>query len=95
MGDAHLSYLSPMVEIALQKSAVIKYLAQGGTAILNKDDELSSMFAKEISIKNITRFGITQNADFFATDIEQLGPHGTEFKLNNKYPVKIPIYSFE
>jgi UDP-N-acetylmuramoyl-tripeptide--D-alanyl-D-alanine ligase len=82
-----------MLEIALQKSAVIKYLARDGTAILNKDDELSTMFAQKISNQKIVRFGISQNADFFATDIKQLGPHGTEFKLNNKYDIKIPIYS--
>jgi len=93
MGDAHLSYLDPMVEIALQKSAVINYLAKGGTAILNKDDELSTMFAQKSSLEKIKRFGISQNADYFATDIVQLGPFGTEFKLNNEYPVKIPIYS--
>ena len=93
MGDAHLSYLGNMLEIALQKSAVIKYLARDGTAILNKDDELSLMFAQKISTKNVSRFGISQNADYFATEIKQLGPNGTEFKLNNKYDVKVPIYS--
>ncbi len=93
MGDAHLSYLGNMLEIALQKSAVIKYLAREGTAILNKDDELSTMFAQKLSNQKINRFGISQNADFFATDIKQLGPFGTEFKLNDKYEVKIPIYS--
>lgn len=93
MGDAHLSYLGNMMEIALQKSAVIKYLARDGTAILNKDDELSIMFAKNISTKNVCRFGISQTADYFATEIRQLGPNGTKFKLNNKYDVQIPIYS--
>lgn len=93
MGDAHLSYLGNMMEIALQKSAVIKYLARDGSAILNKDDELSTMFAQKLSNQKLSRFGISQNADFYATDIKQLGPFGTEFKLNNKYEVKIPIYS--
>lgn len=93
MGDAHLSYLGGMLDIALQKSAVIKYLARDGTAILNKDDELSTMFAQKISNQKISRFGISQNANFYATDIKQLGPYGTEFKLNNKYDVKVPIYS--
>ena len=93
MGDAHLSYLGSMLEIALQKSAVIKYLARGGTAVLNKDDELSTMFAQKLLNQKISRFGISQNADFFATDIKQLGPFGTEFKLNDKYEVTVPIYS--
>ncbi len=93
MGDAHLSYLGTMMDIALQKSAVIKYLARDGIAILNKDDEISSAFAQRISKAKIIRFGLSTNADFYAADIEQLGPSGTRFKLNNDIEITIPIYS--
>ena len=51
------------------------------------------MFAQKISNQKISRFGISQTAEFFATEIHQLGPLGTKFKLNNKYDVQIPIYS--
>lgn len=93
MGDAHLSYLGSVMESAMQKSAVLKYLARGGTAILNKDDEISSALSQRLSMEKIVKFGLSRNADYYATDIEQLGPHGAHFKLNNKYPVMIPIYS--
>jgi UDP-N-acetylmuramoyl-tripeptide--D-alanyl-D-alanine ligase len=82
-----------MVDVALQRSEVVKYLAKDGTAILNQDDELSSVVAKYISTKNILRFGLNQNAEYFACEIEHLGPKGTSFTLNNKYKVTIPIYS--
>jgi UDP-N-acetylmuramoyl-tripeptide--D-alanyl-D-alanine ligase len=93
IGDAHLSYIGGMVDIALQRSEVVKYLARDGTAILNKDDELSSAVAKFISTKNILKFGLSQNAEYFACEIKHLGPKGTSLLLNNKYHVTIPIYS--
>ncbi len=93
IGDAHLSYIGGMVDIALQRSEVVKYLARDGTAILNKDDELSSAVGKYISTKNILKFGLSQNAEYFACGIKHLGPKGTSFTLNNKYNVTIPIYS--
>jgi len=93
IGDAHLSYIGGMVDIALQRSEVVKYLARDGTAILNKDDELSSEVGKYISTKNILKFGLSQNAEYFACEIKHLGPQGTSFTLNNNYNVTIPIYS--
>ena len=93
IGDAHLSYIGGMVDIALQRSEVVKYLARDGTAILNKDDELSSTVGKYISTKNILKFGLSHNAEYFACGIKHLGPKGTSFTLNNKYNVTIPIYS--
>ena len=41
-GDAHLSYLGGMLDIAIKKSEVVKYLARDGVAILNQDDEICS-----------------------------------------------------
>jgi len=93
IGDAHLSYIGGMVDVALQRSEVVKYLARDGTAILNKDDELSSALGKYLTTKNIFKFGLSQNSEYFACGIEHLGPEGTSFTLNNKFQVKIPVYS--
>jgi UDP-N-acetylmuramoyl-tripeptide--D-alanyl-D-alanine ligase len=93
IGDAHLSYIGGMVDVALQRSEVVKYLARGGTAVLNKDDELSSALGKYLSTRNICKFGLSQNSEYFACGIEHHGPAGTGFTLNNKFRVKIPVYS--
>jgi UDP-N-acetylmuramoyl-tripeptide--D-alanyl-D-alanine ligase len=93
IGDAHLSYIGGMVDVALQRSEVVKYLARDGTAILNKDDELSSALSEHIETKNIIKFGLSKTADYYATNIEHLGPLGTKFILNDKYHITIPIYS--
>ena len=93
IGDAHLNYLGSMMRVAIEKSEVVKYLARDGVAILNKDDELSSALADHISTKNIIKYGMSHHCDYYASDIEQLGPHGIKFKLNGKYNVTLPIYS--
>jgi UDP-N-acetylmuramoyl-tripeptide--D-alanyl-D-alanine ligase len=72
---------------------VVKYLAKDGVAILNKDDELSSAVGEYISSRNIIKFGLSKNGDYYASNIEHLGPLGTKFVLNDKYTVTIPVYS--
>lgn len=95
IGDAHLNYLKDAIRIAMEKSALVKYLARDGLAILNKDDELSMTLAESISTGNIITFGLNQNADYYATDIQQLGPKGISFKLNGKYSLQLPMYSIQ
>lgn len=93
IGDAHLAYIGGMVDIALKKSEVVKYLARDGIAVLNKDDELSSSLSKHISTKNIVMFGLSKTAEYYASNIEHMGPKGTKFILNDKYHVTIPVHS--
>lgn len=95
IGDAHLSYLGNMIKIALEKSAVVKYLARDGVAILNKDDELSSALSDYIATKNIVKYGLSNGAHFQATEIEFKGPEGISFKLNGKTKIRLPIYSIQ
>jgi len=93
IGDAHLNYLKDAMNMALQRSEVVKYLVQNGTAILNQDDELGSALSNYISTPNIYKFGLNQSADFCASDIEHLGPGGLRFKLNCKKTITLPLYS--
>ncbi len=95
IGDAHLSYLGNMIKIAVEKSAVVKYLARDGVAILNKDDELCSALVDHISIKNIIKFGLSNGSHFYATDIKFKGPDGISFKLNGKTKISLPIFSIQ
>ena len=95
IGDAHLSYLGNMIKIAVEKSAVVKYLARDGVAILNKDDELSSALADHISTKNVIKYGLSNGSHFHASDIKFKGPNGISFKLNGKTKVSMPIFSIQ
>jgi len=95
IGDAHLNYLSGAMRVVLEKSALVKYLARDGLAILNKDDELSISLSDAIATNNIVQFGLNKAADYYATDIQQLGPEGTKFKISGKYDVQLPVYSIQ
>jgi UDP-N-acetylmuramoyl-tripeptide--D-alanyl-D-alanine ligase len=92
-GDAHLSYLGGMLDIAIKKSEVVKYLARDGAAILNQDDEICSALSKYVRSNNVIKFGLTKNAEFFASNIEHKGTEGLHFLLNSKYPITLPVYS--
>jgi len=93
IGDAHLNYLGGMMKVALEKSEVVKYLARDGLAILNKDDELSSALEEYISTKNVIKYGLSKTCDFYADEIEHLGPAGIKFRLNGGFDFFLPIFS--
>lgn len=95
LGDAHLNYLDRMLKVALEKTSLLKYLEQDGIAILNKDDELSSNIAQSLNTQQIIFFGLNPHADFYASEIEQSGPLGMQFRLNNRYLLQLPIYSIQ
>jgi len=95
LGDAHLNYLDRMIRHAVEKASLLKYLDQDGIAILNKDDELSYNIMKQIKGLNAIQFGLNQHADFFATHIEQFGPGGMRFKLNDRFEIQLPIFSIQ
>ncbi|RMH64131.1 MAG: hypothetical protein D6677_05475 [Calditrichaeota bacterium] len=93
IGDAHLSYLDDAMRLALERSAVVKYLARSGTAVLNHDDDLSTSLSQFITDATVLKFGLNQASDYFATHIEQRGPDGLSFKLNGQKEVRLPLYS--
>lgn len=95
LGDAHLNYLDRMMKVALEKTSLLKYLEDDGIAILNKDDELSYNIAQSLNTQQIIFFGLSEHADFFATHIEQAGPMGMQFLLNNRFQLQLPIYSIQ
>ncbi|MEJ2052959.1 MAG: Mur ligase family protein [Calditrichaceae bacterium] len=95
IGDAHLTYLGNMINITLEKSAVVKYLARDGVAVLNKDDELSSALADHISTGNVIKYGLSSGAHYYASEIELMGPAGISFLLNGKIKIKLPMYSIQ
>lgn len=95
IGDAHLTYLSNMIKFTLEKSAVVKYLARDGVAILNKDDELSSALADYITTKNIVKYGLSYGSHFYASDVEFKGPDGITFLLNGQKNISLPVYSIQ
>jgi len=93
IGDAHLSYLNSAMQLALKRSEVIKYIARGGAAVLNQDDDLSSSLDQVVKNLRPIKYGLNHIADFNASDIEHLGPKGMRFLYNNKKKITLPVYS--
>ncbi len=93
IGDAHLSYLDDAMRLALKRSAMVKYLARSGTAVLNHDDDLSTSLSRFITNARVLRFGLNQASNYYATDIEQKGPDGLRFRLNGETNIQLPLYS--
>jgi len=89
VGDTHLEFMKDRTGVAQEKFELIESLPAHGVAILNYDDPLV-MKMKRPGIRTIT-FGLNQQADVFATQINEHGIARLEFKLFGKYAVRLSI----
>lgn len=83
VNPAHLEHFSSVDEIALAKRELIEGLPSDGIAVLNADDARVSRFAEVHAGRSVT-FGLDQEADFQAVDVEALGAKGVRFRLAGK-----------
>ena len=76
IGVAHLEFFKTREGILQEKSQMIQDMKDGGTIILNGDDDLLSQMGP---VKGVapTFFGTTPDNDFYADHIEALGLKGT------------------
>lgn len=86
VGPVHLERLGTMERIVQAKSELIEALPsadEGGVAILNWDDErVRSMAAKTDA--RIFKYGLTEEADLWADNIESAGMEGIRFRLHHR-----------
>jgi len=77
---AHLEFFSSIEAIAEAKAEMVDHVKEGGVAILNLDDpRVARMrFRRLIEVRT---FGIEEEADVTAVDIERRGLHGSRFTL--------------
>jgi UDP-N-acetylmuramoyl-tripeptide--D-alanyl-D-alanine ligase len=79
VAPVHLEFFASVEEIALAKRELIEGLSgRDSVSVLNADDPLVSRFAGVAPGRMLT-YGVTQPADFRATNIQNRGLHGTEF----------------
>ena len=84
VGPTHLSRLGTIENIAQAKSELIRALPSaedGGTAILNWDDERVKAMA-QLTKANIFRYGLTPEADLWADEISSAGMEGIYFRFH-------------
>jgi UDP-N-acetylmuramoyl-tripeptide--D-alanyl-D-alanine ligase len=93
IGDERSTYRSTPNKSARAKATLLGQLPADGFAVINMDDEATNEAAKASQTENIVRFGLSRQADFFATDIKPMGLEGSRFTVNFTYPVRMKIYS--
>lgn len=77
IGIAHLEFFKTREGILQEKSQMIQDMKNGGTIILNGDDDL---LKKMGPVKGVTPvfFGLNDNSEFYASDLKSVGLKGTE-----------------
>ena len=89
---AHLEKFGSQDSIARSKSELIQSLPEGGTAVLNADDELVMAMA-EVTKADVMTFGLSSKATTTATDVEMSAGRAS-FRLvngNERTPVQLKV----
>jgi UDP-N-acetylmuramoyl-tripeptide--D-alanyl-D-alanine ligase len=89
IGPTHLEYLGNVAGVAKAKAELLDVLGEEGTAVLNWDDDWCRRVAPKAVGKLVT-FGLTTEADVFATGIVQ-EPRRFRFLLNGVQEVVLPV----
>jgi UDP-N-acetylmuramoyl-tripeptide--D-alanyl-D-alanine ligase len=93
LGNAHLAYLKENTPAESKESAFVRQIPADGFLIVNQDDEMAANLAKISPTTNIVRYGLSRQADFFASQIRSHGAAGTTFRVNETFDVKMQINS--
>ena len=84
VAPAHLEFFKSIDEIAEAKAEMVQGIVEGGSAVLNADDErVSKMASLRADIDSVT-FGIDHNANVMASEIKPEGVNGSSFLLSTK-----------
>ena len=92
VGETRSPQVGDKFEVAKTHLELIRHLPADGVAVLNMDDELVNDMASFSPTPNIIKFGLNHSAQFYASQIEYLGPDGTRFLLNGTLPLHLPVY---
>lgn len=93
VGPTHLERLGTVERIAQAKAELVQALPSDGVAILNQDDSFVRAMAGQTQARVFT-YGLTPEADLWASDIESEGLEGIRFVLQyqgDAVHVKVPL----
>jgi UDP-N-acetylmuramoyl-tripeptide--D-alanyl-D-alanine ligase len=93
IGPTHLERLGTIERIAQAKAELVQALPGDGVAILNQDDPYVRPMARKTQARVFT-YGLTSEADLWASDIESEGLEGIRFVLhfhNEAIHAKVPL----
>jgi len=78
---AHLAHYDSVDAIAATKGEIFEGLAGNGLAVINADQEWLPQWREQAGTARQVTFGLAQDADYRATDIEHRGMEGSHFQL--------------
>jgi UDP-N-acetylmuramoyl-tripeptide--D-alanyl-D-alanine ligase len=81
VGPTHMERLGTVERIAQAKAELVQALPPDGAAILNQDDVFVRQMAQQTRARVFT-YGLTPQADLWASDIESEGLEGIRFVLH-------------
>ena len=93
VGPTHLERLGTIERIAQAKAELVQALPNDGVAILNQDDLYVRLMAGQTQARVLT-YGVTPEADLWASDIESEGLEGIRFVLHyqdEEIHAKVPL----
>lgn len=93
VGPTHLERLGTIEHIARAKAELVQALPPDGVAVLNQDDKFVRSMAEQTQARVFT-YGLTPEADLWASDIVSEGLEGIRFVLhyqNEAIHVKVPL----
>ncbi len=94
IGVAHLEFFKTREGILQEKSQMIQDMKDGGTIILNGDDDL---LKKMGPVKGVDPFffGLNDHSEFYASDLKSAGLKGTECVIHlpsgDSFPCVVPV----
>ncbi len=93
VGTSHIGELGSRENILKAKLEILEGMEQGGTLIINNDNDMLNMWKKQNNVYKVMTFGIENESNLMAKNIT-LNADGSTFdvKINDKnYSVKVPV----
>ncbi len=81
---AHLAGFGDLQGVAKAKGEIFQGLDSDGTAVLNQDDEFFHYWQGLVVDQNMLCFGLSANANVWATGIQSDGEYRLQFRLHHK-----------
>jgi len=93
IGDVHLEYFNSKADLVKEKQNLILKVKPSGLAVLNKDDQFSSMMIKNVLAKKVL-ISRTGDADYKASDIgvSNSGLHFLASGSKGLVKISLPVY---
>lgn len=94
VAPAHLKGFGSIEGVANAKSEIYENLTPQGTIIINLDDQFAKHWLKEYAERSIITFGMSNTADFFATDLQADSENRYQFNLHGPFgeiTIQLPL----